>query len=301
MAFSSTSTSSSSSSSTFVSQEEFNLFHKIDRELYAILAVKIRRDPMEALQIMAFWLWLERAGFRHIVFRMLRLPLLLINELADEAAAALAALSSDRPPPFSDLTLTRNFLEREISLRFLYANRQIAVQGIDKLRNDVCFRAFQDIMDTALSHNIKVSAASTPAVPPWLPPSTTTPPAGTFDDGGDPQLQAAAVAVTPEERAMFVTFSKGYPVHEWEVREFFTGSHGDCIETFQMQEVAEPSEQALFARIVFRSAATIDNILGGHQRVKFTINGKHIWARKFIPKKIQQPPSPSPPPPSAVV
>lgn len=93
---------------------------------------------------------------------------------------------------------------------------------------------------------------------------------------------------------MFVTFSKGYPVHEHEVQEFFTMSYGDCIEMFQMQEV-EPDEQALFARIVFRSVSTIDAILRGQPRMKYTINGKHIWARKFIPKQRPPPPPPAPP------
>ncbi|XP_038880472.1 uncharacterized protein LOC120072131 [Benincasa hispida] len=283
----SSSSTSSSSSSTFVSQEEFNLFHKIDRQLYTILAINIGRDPIEALQIMAFWLWLERVGFRHVVFRLLRLPVLLINELADEALAALACILSDHPPPLSNdynnsIPLTQNFMKKEISLQFLYANRQAATEGVAKIRNEVCFRAMKDIMLRAMSHR-QISAATPVTAPPPPPP----PPLGGY-------LQPQ-VPVPPEERAMFVTFSKGYPVHEWEVREFFNKNYGDCIENFQMQEV-EANEQALFARIVFKLASTIDLILRGQPRMKFTINGKHIWARKFIPKQRPSPPSPPRPP-----
>ncbi|XP_022987466.1 uncharacterized protein LOC111485004 [Cucurbita maxima] len=289
MASSSSSSSSLSislCSSTFVSQQEFNLFHKIDRQLYTILVINIGRDPMEALQIMAFWLWLERVGFRHVVYRMLQLPVLLINELADEALTALTCIVSDNPPPSSDdynnsIPLTQNFMKKEISLQFLYANRQIAMEGITKILNEVCFRAMRDIMLNAISHRKIPSSVSVPLPPPPPPLSFRS-----FDimmDEGD--------QVPPEERAMFVTFSKGYPVQEWEVRDFFTINYGDCIEHFQMQEV-EPNEQSLFARIVFRSASTIGLILGGQPRMKFTINGKHIWARKFIPK---HPPSPQPP------
>ena len=72
-------------------------------------------------------------------------------------------------------------------------------------------------------------------------------------------------------------------MNEREVQEFFTVNYGDCIEMFQMQEVP-PNEQALFARIVFWSAATINDVLQGQPKMKYTINGKHIWARKFIPK-----------------
>ncbi|CAK9328183.1 unnamed protein product [Citrullus colocynthis] len=236
---------------------------------------------------MAFWLWLERVGFRHVIFRLLRLPVLLINELADEALAALACIVSDHPPPSSDdhnnnIPLTQNFMKKEISLQFLYANRQTAVEGVAKIRNEVCFRAMKDIMLRAISHR-QIPAAAAPITAPPPPPPPPPP-------GGDLQTQ-----VPPEERAMFVTFSKGYPVHEWEVREFFNTNYGDCIENFQMQEV-EPNEQALFARIVFKSPSTIHLILRGQPRMKFTINGKHIWARKFIPKQRPPPPPPSFPP-----
>ncbi|KAG7023698.1 hypothetical protein SDJN02_14724, partial [Cucurbita argyrosperma subsp. argyrosperma] len=274
---SSSSLSISLCSSTFVSQQEFNLFHKIDRQLYTILVINIGRDPMEALQIMAFWLWLERVGFRHVVYRMLQLPVLLVNELADEALTALTCIVSDNPPPSSDhynnsIPLTQNFMKKQISLQFLYANRQTAIEGIAKIRNES-------------PENPSSVSVSVPLPPPPLSFRS-------FDimvDEGD--------QVPPEERAMFVTFSKGYPVQEWEVRDFFTINYGDCIEHFQMQEV-EPNEQSLFARIVFRSASTIGLILRGQPRMKFTINGKHIWARKFIPK---HPPSPQPPASTAAV
>ena len=187
---SSTSSSScSSSSSTFVSQEEFNLFHKIDRQLYTILAINIGRDPIESLQIMAFWLWLERVCFRHVVFRLLRLPVLLINELAEEALAALACIVSDHPPPPSsdeynntNIPLTQNFMKKEISLQFLYANRHTAFEGVAKIRNEVCFRAMKDIMLRALSHR-QISAAAAVVTAPLPPPPS----------GGDLQTQVHIV------------------------------------------------------------------------------------------------------------
>ncbi|KAG6588081.1 hypothetical protein SDJN03_16646, partial [Cucurbita argyrosperma subsp. sororia] len=264
----------SPSSSTFISQEEFNLFHKIDRQLYTILTINIGRDPIEALQIMAFWLWLERAGFRNTVFRMLQLPLNFINDLANEAVAALACIASDNTPPSSDdrsnnIPLTQIFMTKEISLQILYANRTAAVEGVAKIQNEVCFRAMTDIMITAINQR-QLAAAAAAAPLPSQPPS--------FHIAVDSRDW-----VPPDERAVFVTFSKGYPVNEREVREFFTVNYGDCIQMFQMQEV-KPNEQALFARIVFWSAATINDVLQGQPKMKYTINGKHIWARKFIPK-----------------
>ncbi|KAL0315848.1 UNVERIFIED_CONTAM: hypothetical protein Sradi_5463000 [Sesamum radiatum] len=82
---------------------------------------------------------------------------------------------------------------------------------------------------------------------------------------------------------MFATFSKGYPVTETEVRQFFTRMFGNCIESFHMQEVG-PDEQALYARIVFHRPSFIQVILNGDTKAKFTINGKHVWMRQFIPR-----------------
>ena len=50
-----------------------------------------------------------------------------------------------------------------------------------------------------------------------------------------------------------------------------------------MQE-AQPHQQVLFARIIFQTASNVEMILCGMGKVKFTINGKHVWARKFVPK-----------------
>ncbi|KAG8367147.1 hypothetical protein BUALT_Bualt16G0042400 [Buddleja alternifolia] len=82
-------------------------------------------------------------------------------------------------------------------------------------------------------------------------------------------------------RTIFATFSKGYPVNEAEVREFFKRIFGNCIESFHMQEV-EDDEQALYAKVVFFRSSFIQMILNGETKAKFTINGKHVWMRQFV-------------------
>ncbi|EEF46283.1 hypothetical protein RCOM_0712080 [Ricinus communis] len=89
--------------------------------------------------------------------------------------------------------------------------------------------------------------------------------------------------VHPQDRTVFISFSKGYPVHEWEMREFLASYFGDYIESVYMQNVGL-HKQASFARIVFHSAKLVQKILGGMDKEKFTINGKHVWARIFVPK-----------------
>lgn len=106
------------------------------------------------------------------------------------------------------------------------------------------------------------------------------------------QEQSGLLPVPAEERTMFVTFSKGYPVSEWEVTNFLTTNYGDCIESFYMQnEVGVPNNHPLFARVVFFSPLTIDRILDGATRAKFSINGRHVWMRKFVPQRLRISPS----------
>uniref|UniRef100_A0A7N0UVD9 RRM domain-containing protein n=1 Tax=Kalanchoe fedtschenkoi TaxID=63787 RepID=A0A7N0UVD9_KALFE len=91
------------------------------------------------------------------------------------------------------------------------------------------------------------------------------------------------VPLPPEQRTLFVTFSKGYRVNEYELREFITLCFGNCIETLSMQET-HGDEQPLYARVVFYRPETTNIVLNGEEKAKFTINGKHVWARKFVPR-----------------
>lgn len=151
-------------------------------------------------------------------------------------------------------------MEKEISLQFFHENRVHAGQEVARIVKDVCFRALADIMQQAIEKK-----------------------ANTCQNLAADHQTEMNIMVPAEDRTMFVTFSKGYPVYEWEVREFLNRAYGDCIESVKMQEV-QPNEQSLFARIVFHSASTIEVILDGMSKAKFTINGKHVWVRKFVPK-----------------
>ena len=56
-----------------------------------------------------------------------------------------------------------------------------------------------------------------------------------------------------------------------------------------MQEV-EPEEQVLYARLVACSASIIDMIVERGSKSKYSINGKHVWARKYVKKNPKSPP-----------
>ncbi|MED6205287.1 hypothetical protein PIB30_016473 [Stylosanthes scabra] len=137
-----------------VSQEELFLFHSIDRELYKILVLKLSREPMQSMHVLAFWLWLERAGYRRIIEKLLRLPHSLINQAADEALSCLnfihSAETSVRNCSYNNgmITVTRSIvIDKEFSLEILLRERNSAVQGVSKVMHGVCLRAFADIMN----------------------------------------------------------------------------------------------------------------------------------------------------------
>ncbi|KAI3991961.1 hypothetical protein MKX01_012906 [Papaver californicum] len=96
------------------------------------------------------------------------------------------------------------------------------------------------------------------------------------------ELQIVQV-IPPCERTMFVTFSRGFPISEDQIREFFGRTYGEnCIESIYMQEIMPPQRrQSMYAKIVFDTTETIDNILAGEEKVRFFINGRHIQARRF--------------------
>ncbi|PPD86117.1 hypothetical protein GOBAR_DD16949 [Gossypium barbadense] len=266
----------------FVPDQQFNMFHNIDRELYAVLVMNLCRDPVESLHCIALWLWLERVGFKKVVTKLLPLPRVLVNELADEALACLGVIHNEKVSPLStrrnDTPLMQRLIDSELALPFFAKHRLIAVRGLAKLVNEVCMRALKDIMQQAVERKAHQSLADLSLV-----------------QFGSLPAAAQTNEVHPDDRTIFVTFSKGYLVHEWEVREFFTRLYGNCIESLHMQDVM-PNEQPLFARIVCHSPAAIEYILNGNVKAKFTINGKHVWARKFVPKR-PKPASPAPPPP----
>ncbi|KAJ1380681.1 hypothetical protein SESBI_45822 [Sesbania bispinosa] len=282
---------SASASSFTITQEEFFLFHKIDRDLYRILVIHLFREPSECMQIFGMWLWLERIGFRNMVKKILSLPNLLINEVVDETLLCLSCMNSGIITPSSsdvnDIPLLQILMNKENSFQFFYENCVQALQGVAKVVQEVCVRAFSDITQQAMIRNAVEKMAKTQQK--VVISQSSEDQSFWFGSIGPSNVRLGSVVQNNEEpaddRTLFVTFSKGNRVEEWEVREFFTMTYGDCVESLHMQEIVQPNEQPLFARIDFHKVYNIDMILKGGNKVKFTINGKHVWARKFVPKR----------------
>ncbi|KAF9674831.1 hypothetical protein SADUNF_Sadunf10G0167800 [Salix dunnii] len=338
-----------------VSPEEFKIFHTIDRTLYSRLVVTLDRDPANSMQVVALWIWLEREARDNLVKRMLSLPDTLINSLADEAVLCLNCMETGRfnfsiETINDEIPLTQLLTKTGFSLRFFHDNRLGILRAITKIINEVCARAFEDILrqvmerkavaegsidaENVFGQNANPLNYYGPVINPVLyynsnaasvygqmgiSPRLTWPNVrhpGVLP-GKDPYdlafqrqiLNTENIAgalnrvkisagdqkedqkeMQADSRTIFLTFSKGYPISEDEVRDYFTKKHGVCIEAIYMQEVSA-EEQPLYARLVVPSAAILHDVLLGQSKAKFTINGKHVWARKYVRKN---PKSPSP-------
>ncbi|KAI3807169.1 hypothetical protein L1987_23093 [Smallanthus sonchifolius] len=248
-----------------MTQVEHNDSHSVYRELYAILVYDLWRDPVEAIQMMAIWIWLERMTMTapDLTRRILSLTSHLIDNVGNEALLCWACVDNIGLLFSSSVTnfpLMNILLKKDMPIEFFREHREVTIAGINEVINCVCATYLKDIWDGAIARNAHMDFSQSVA------------------------NHERVVEIEPDERTLFATFSRGYPVDEWEVREFFTRLFGECIESFYMQEVAI-CEQPLFAKIVLYDTSYIHVILNGGTKAKFTINGKQVWVRKFIPKR----------------
>lgn len=243
------------------------MFHTIDRTLFTRLVFNLRREPAEATQVMALWLWLEMVGeeIDMVYSKILSLPDALLIALVDESLMALDCIVSDNFP-FADVSsadnipLIQHLTKSGVSLRFFHDNRTGIIRGVTRIINEVCVRAFEDIVKLAKGAekiaNFPVNFSGplmNPSLPAWYsnPGVGVRPPrhVGPLEilQGFDPydlsvqrhilnteigevlsRLNLSAGTgeeekeVPPDDRTIFLTFSKGYPISQNELKEFFT-------------------------------------------------------------------------------
>ncbi|TYI99518.1 hypothetical protein E1A91_A13G023100v1 [Gossypium mustelinum] len=309
--------SSSSSMNHTISLEELKLFHTIDRAIFSRLVLNLQRQPFESMHVMALFLWLENYSCTpglNLVYNIQPWSDPLINALADEAVQCLICLNTDEFPfsHFHDdkctIPLIRKLTGNEISLRFFHENRVEIVCRITQLVRHICLRAFDDIMK--LIHDPLImpvysekKMGNQQNLKPNLGFLIGAQRSNEMEDlwKGIHNINIKSLEenngkkkenkeVEADDRTVFLTFSKGYSVSEAEVRDFFTRKFGKIFEGIEMQEVVE-GEQPLYAKLVVKYGSDIEMILNGKQKAKFSINGKHVWARKYVRKNHKSSPS----------
>ncbi|KAL2346724.1 hypothetical protein Fmac_000724 [Flemingia macrophylla] len=277
-----------------ITMEELHQFHKKDREVFSCLVIKLGRDPAQSLLIMALWLWLENIGFPNVISKLANISDIILNALADEAETCLKWLDLEnaRLPIGRGLPLTSTIIHGEISLQLFCQKRFTAIASIKSILHKICARIFTDILQHVLCNTstrvMPLPSTNRPLIVTGFPHplfgSFMIPPTSFEElDLCDPRIwenKGPCDDVTDDDKTMFLTFSRGFPVTEGEVRNLFTNAFGDCIKALNMSN-SDTSDQVLFATLVLKKVETVDQILNGKHIAKFRINGKHIWTRKY--------------------
>ncbi|KAK8654881.1 hypothetical protein V6N13_107477 [Hibiscus sabdariffa] len=271
-----------------ITLEELHAYHAIDRSIFSRLVINLRRDLAESMLVMAMWFWLEETGYPNIIAKLMNVSDPVLEALAGEAVTCLNCLGSTNPtvPHNAILPLTARIMEKDISLLMFHQNRFSTINGIKNFMTTVCSRIFTDILQHVTGNTSQVTP-NQPLIIPGFPHSlfgsvTIVPRAMDHDFpigglwGWHPSNN-----VTEDDRTLFLTFSRGFPVLEEEIRELFTKMCGVCVDSVHMQDNVARGEQPLFAKMVLRSVSNVDQVLNGRRIAKFRINGKHIWARKY--------------------
>ncbi|CAI9100717.1 OLC1v1037877C1 [Oldenlandia corymbosa var. corymbosa] len=234
----------------------------MDRKLYYLLAVELWRDLYESAQILSFWLWIEQLGFKKFISFLLSLHPPEIDEYADEAVTCLRCMKNHRFVIRAEgnvLPLTSSLLNHKISLQFFHENRATTVRELHKIVSELCVKVLPDLIEDAFKkHAIFDSLTDDLAS------------LGFVDEKS---VRNRRAGTSTEDRALFITFSKGYPVSEADGRGFFAALFGDCFEACYMQSANNAHDQPVYAKVVFSSRATIDQILNDAAKAKF----KNQW------------------------
>lgn len=282
-----------------MTQEKLHAFHRIDREMFSRLVVSFMRDPAESLLVMALWLWLEQKGYPNIIIMMLGLPDSIVNALADEAVLCLRCLDCStgnstllRLTSSGGIVLTSRLMQKEISLQWFIQNRFTTISGVKNFLTNICARIFTDILQRVLPGTNPILSQFTHPQQPLVITGFPHPVFGAvnifpgfvadFIPTGGLWGWKPSIELSVDDRTMFLTFSRGFPVSVEEVKKLFSDVIGieKCVQDVDMENVPS-DEQPLYAKMVLSSVTFVDRILKGNRVSKFRINGKHIWARKY--------------------
>ncbi|CAN6283929.1 unnamed protein product [Urochloa humidicola] len=281
------------------------LFHKLERDLFHRLVHDLAQDPATMQWVIALWLWLESAGHHNFIRRVAALPGPVVLRFVEEAVACLRCLtSSSQGATIGDsnngrdrhLPCTNALLAVPIDdVGYSHGRREV-LDGVTHQYRSVCL-AVCDVGSSTTINTSGVPAAlpmviGSPvhAAPMLVAPLPLNPVAPLPLNPVAPSCPLNPMAppwipmqpLPDDYRTLFITFSKGYPINKEDIMEFFNSVFGPCVETVMVENVA-PGQCPVYGRMVLRSAAMIPVVLKGRETAKFVINGRHLWARVYIP------------------
>ncbi|KAF2570019.1 hypothetical protein F2Q70_00006352 [Brassica cretica] len=277
-----------SSSTITITREELNAFHLYDRALFSRLVITLRRDIGQSYQVMTFLLYLETIAphLRNLIADFASLTDVFVNMVADQVVTCIKCLSYDDFPAFVT-HLRRSILSPAIpyitdvtrgylTLIVIHNNRENILFEMKKHLTRVCIRAFEDICVRAEMYNKEIEERENA-----IAEMSQLGISSVVQNGESSTSQFSSRRVNADNMTIFLTFSKGYPISKAEVYAYFTRRFGEIVEAIHMGGAGE-NEQTLYATMQLSSVSKVPEILT-EDRTQYIINGKHVWARKFIP------------------
>ncbi|KAF8668305.1 hypothetical protein HU200_052361 [Digitaria exilis] len=258
-------------------------FHRVDRAAYEHL-LSLGAGRLPARDAVALLMWLHRSAGVDATPRvpaLARTPAAAARLVAEAHATLLHGAAAGAPPPLLLLSCAcgEDDDDGARARRFLASGcgGGAARRGAAEVLAGVGAVVFDDRLNAILRRYEEGGGSDGGALPVEL--------AAPYRLCAAAARAAAAAAPEVEEegRSLFVTFSKGYPLTREEVEEFFTGSWGDCVAKVLMEKTS-PGDAPTYGRVVFRRAAMVAAVLRGRPMVKLVVNGRDLWARKYVPR-----------------
>ena len=220
-----------------VTKEEFNLFHNVDRQLFIRLVVELGRDISESINVMAFLMCIEMITkeFDLVAKILQHWPNVMLNRLADEAVFILDCIASFPYPNDcvreKKFPLIQHILHHNVTFEFFHEKRLELITDVTKFINEVCIRAFTDIIEHMIYNGVAeqqelylANLHGTASLPTHMLPQ-----AAYYTPNDSPMVPQQI-----DDRTLFMTFSRGYPVSENELRDFFSRSLSCTLLLYQL-------------------------------------------------------------------
>ncbi|KAL0856834.1 hypothetical protein Bca101_061988 [Brassica carinata] len=256
-----------SSSVISITREEVDAFHSYDKALFSRLVISLRRDIRQSCQVMCFLLYLEKTAhhLRNLIAKLVSSQDVVLNMVADQAVKCMRCLSYEDFPAF-----VANFRKRILSLEIPFitgvTRGYLPLIVIHNNRENTLFEMKKHLRAEMYNKEIeerKIAIAKMRQL-------------GMSNDSQFYQ-QGTNNVNGAEYWTIILRFSRGYPVSGAELHAYFTRRFGEIIEVIYMGG-AGGNGQTLYATMELNSASQFPETL-----TKYNINGKHVWARKFIP------------------
>ncbi|KAK9124852.1 hypothetical protein Scep_013698 [Stephania cephalantha] len=166
------------STSSHISVEDFYAFHTIDRELFARLVIDLRRDPGYSMLSLALFLWFNNIGFPDVVVKLRSLPDAVVDVVGEEATIVLRYLETGTLPPSAQpnalenlIPTIRGLMDSRLTFQFLQEQRIRVLNGVSQFMEDVCSRAFVDIVQRLAVIREREAASTSVGHQPFVMPT----------------------------------------------------------------------------------------------------------------------------------